>query len=77
MGAVRVKTACLFRGYQDDEGFYESGFLHIDNHWEWTNGFEVHTGLNFTREGVRSRLKSLKERLFLWVSTTTKNRRLW
>ena len=43
----------FFRGYQDDEGFYESGFLHIDNHWEWTSGFEVHTGVNFIREGVQ------------------------
>tara|TARA_B100000686_G_scaffold355370_1_gene473753 strand:+ start:14775 stop:16991 length:2217 start_codon:yes stop_codon:yes gene_type:complete len=29
-----------------------SSFLHIDNHWVWKSGFEVHTGINFTKEGV-------------------------
>ena len=52
-GLFELRPHVFFRGYQDDEGFYESGFLHIDNHWEWTSGFEVHTGLNFIREGVQ------------------------
>ncbi len=30
----------------------ESGRWHIDNHWEWKNGYEVHTGVNLTYEGV-------------------------
>ena len=38
-------------GYGD--GYHESDFLHIDNHWEWKSGLEIHTGINFTREGVR------------------------
>ena len=38
-------------GYGD--GYHESMFLHIDNHWEWESGLEIHTGFNFTREGVR------------------------
>ena len=29
-----------------------TSFLHVDNHWEWVNGFEIHTGINFTSEGV-------------------------
>jgi hypothetical protein len=24
----------------------------VDNHWEWKSGHEVHTGTNFTREGL-------------------------
>jgi len=29
-----------------------SSFLHVDNHWVWKSGFEIHTGINFTTEGV-------------------------
>ena len=30
----------------------ESGFLHLDTHWEFKSSAEIHTGVNFTREGV-------------------------
>ncbi len=33
-------------------GRHETQFTHIDNHWEWENGHEVHTGVNLTKEGV-------------------------
>ncbi len=42
-----------FRGFWDPTGFQETGFLHIDNHWEFQSGMEIHTGMNLTREGVR------------------------
>ncbi|MDE0507545.1 MAG: hypothetical protein OXI17_02775 [Gammaproteobacteria bacterium] len=42
-----------YRGYWGFDGFQETGFLHVDNHWEFQNGSEVHTGVNFTLEGVR------------------------
>ncbi len=35
-------------------GFLETALLHIDNHWEFKNGHEVHTGTNIIREGVES-----------------------
>ena len=35
-----------------EDGFQETGFLHIDNHWEFRNGFRIDTGINFTKEGV-------------------------
>ncbi len=41
-----------YRGYWNFEGFQETGFLHIDNHWEYKSGLEFHTGINITREGV-------------------------
>ena len=41
-----------YRGFWNFEGFQETGFLHIDNHWVWRSGFEIHTGVNITREGV-------------------------
>ena len=33
-------------------GEHETQFTHIDNHIEWRNGYEIHTGMNITREGV-------------------------
>ena len=33
-------------------GWQETQFTHIDNHIEWRNGYEIHTGVNVTREGV-------------------------
>ncbi|MCZ6658148.1 MAG: DUF5916 domain-containing protein [Gammaproteobacteria bacterium] len=35
-----------------DDGFHESMLVHVDSHWEWETGFEVHTGVNFTHEGI-------------------------
>ncbi len=41
-----------YRGYWDAENRQQTGFLHIDNHWVWKNAFEIHTGVNFTTQGV-------------------------
>ena len=41
-----------WRAYWNFDGFLETSFLHIDNHWVWKTGTEVHTGINFTTEGV-------------------------
>ena len=35
-----------------DTGLHETQFTHIDNHTEWANGYEIHTGMNITREGL-------------------------
>lgn len=42
-----------YRGFWDSNDFQETGFLHVDNHWEFVTGTEIHTGINFTREGVK------------------------
>jgi hypothetical protein len=42
-----------YNGFWDFNGFQETGFLHVDNHWEFRNGMEIHTGMNLTREGVK------------------------
>lgn len=41
-----------YRGYWNFNGFQETGFLHVDNHFEWKSGNELHTGVNITKEGV-------------------------
>jgi len=52
-GLHELRPHVAYRGFWDFDGFYETGFIHIDNHWEWKNGFEVHTGMNITHEGVK------------------------
>lgn len=52
MGFLELRPHVSYRGYWNFQGFQETGFLHIDNHWEWKSGIELHTGINFTTEGV-------------------------
>ena len=47
-----VRPHMTYRGYWDFEGNQQTGYLHIDNHWEFNSGMEIHTGTNFTQEGV-------------------------
>ena len=35
-----------------ETGLHETQYTHIDNHWEWESGHEIHTGMNFTKEGL-------------------------
>jgi hypothetical protein len=51
---LETRPHVSYRGYYKPDGFQESGFLHIDNHFEWRGGWELHTGVNVTREGLRA-----------------------
>lgn len=35
-----------------EEGFEETGRWHIDTHWAWPDGMELHTGANYVTEGL-------------------------
>ena len=35
-----------------ERGFQESARLHIDSHWEWHSGAQIHTGANLVTEGI-------------------------
>jgi len=50
---LEVRPHISYRGYWNFDDELVTGFLHIDNHWVWKSGFEVHTGINFTTEGVQ------------------------
>jgi hypothetical protein len=52
-GLHELRPHINYRGYWDFDGFQETGYLHIDNHWEWDTGDEIHTGVNLTQEGVK------------------------
>ena len=43
-----------YRAFYGFDGFLESMQWHIDNHWQFTSSYEVHTGMNLTEEGVRT-----------------------
>ena len=49
---LELRPHISYRGYWNFEGFQETSFLHLDNHWEFKSGTEVHTGVNITKEGV-------------------------
>jgi hypothetical protein len=51
-GLHELRPHVSWRRYWKNDGFYESGLVHADNHWEWRSGLEIHTGVNFTHEGV-------------------------
>jgi hypothetical protein len=42
-----------YRAFYGFDGLLESMQWHIDNHWQFKNSYEVHTGVNLTEEGVR------------------------
>jgi len=59
-GLQELRPHVAYRGFWDFDGFYETGFVHVDNHWEWKNGNEIHTGVNFTHEGVKQAFDIVK-----------------
>lgn len=52
IGILELRPHISYRSYWDFNNFLVTSFLHVDNHWEWKNGIELHTGINFTLEGV-------------------------
>lgn len=48
-----IRPHISYRGFWDFDGFQETGFIHVDSHWEFTTGTEIHTGFNLTKEGVK------------------------
>jgi len=51
-GLLELRPHVSYRSYWNYDNFLETSFLHVDNHWVWVNGLEIHTGINFTTEGV-------------------------
>lgn len=51
-GLLEVRPHVTYRSYWTYSGIQETSYLHVDNHWAWINGLEIHTGINFTTEGV-------------------------
>jgi len=52
IGLLEIRPHASYRGYWNLDGFQQTGFLHIDNHLVWKNGYEFHTAINFSTEGL-------------------------
>ena len=48
-----LRPHVTYRAFWGLDGFQETGYTHIDNHWQFKDSTEVHTGVNLTLEGVR------------------------
>ena len=48
-----IRPHVSYRSFWGQDGFHETGYTHIDSHWQFRNSYEVHTGMNLTLEGVR------------------------
>ncbi|MXW00303.1 MAG: carbohydrate binding family 9 domain-containing protein [Holophagales bacterium] len=53
LGFHELRPHVSYSGIWDFDDYLETEYIHVDNHWEWRNGFQVHTGVNFTKEGVK------------------------
>ncbi|MGI9263843.1 MAG: hypothetical protein ACR2QU_02865, partial [Gammaproteobacteria bacterium] len=51
-GLLEIRPHVSYTGYWKFDGFQETGFLHMDSHWEFKTGTELHTAVNVTRSGV-------------------------
>ena len=50
-----IRPHASYRGFYGlDDDLLESMQVHLDNHWQFKNSYEVHTGMNVTEEGLRS-----------------------
>ncbi|MFP5379103.1 MAG: DUF5916 domain-containing protein, partial [Vicinamibacteria bacterium] len=54
LGLQEIRPHASYRSFWGFDGFQETGFMHIDSHWELKNSYEFHTGMNLTKEGVRT-----------------------
>jgi hypothetical protein len=53
-GLFEIRPHASYRGFWKFDGFQESGYLHLDVHWEFKTSAEIHTGYNLTCAGVIS-----------------------
>lgn len=49
---LEIRPHVSYRGYWNFDNELVTSFLHVDNHWVFKSGLEIHTGINFTAEQV-------------------------
>ena len=49
-----IRPHTSYRAFIGPDDLLESMQWHIDSHWQFTNSYEVHTGINITEEGLRT-----------------------
>ncbi len=53
MGLLEMRPHVSYTGFWDFSGFQQTGFLHMDSHFEWRSGLEIHTGYNVRLDGIK------------------------
>ena len=53
-GLSEWKPHASYQGYWDFDGFYESGFIHIDSWFVWRSGADLWTAFDVAHEGVKT-----------------------
>jgi len=67
-GLLEVRPHYSYQRYWNFDGFVETGFVHLDVHWEWKSGYEVHTGYNIFRDGITDAFEIIDD---VWVEPGT------
>ncbi len=67
-GLLEIRPHYSYRGYWDFDDFKETGFLHLDVHWEWKNGYELHTGYNIFTDGIKEEFEIVDD---VWIQPDT------
>jgi len=67
-GLLEVRPHYSYQRYWNFDDFVETGFLHLDVHWEWKNGYELHTGYNIFRDGIDERFDIIDD---VWIEPGT------
>jgi len=67
-GLMEIRPHYSYRGYWDFDDFQETGFLHLDVHWEWKNGYELHTGYNIFTDGIKEAFEIIDD---VWIQPDT------
>jgi hypothetical protein len=53
LGLHELRPHTSYRAFYGFDGLLESMQWHVDNHWQFRNSYEIHTGINLIEEGVR------------------------
>jgi len=68
LGLLEVRPHYSYQRYWNFDGFVETGFVHLDVHWDWKNGYALHTGYNIFRDGVTEAFEIIPD---VWVGPGT------
>lgn len=49
---MEIRPHASYRSFWTFNNDLITSYVHIDNHWVYKSGFEIHTGINFTSENV-------------------------
>lgn len=64
LGLLEIRPHYSYQGFWDFDDFKETGFLHLDVHWEWKNGYEFHTGYNIFTDGIKEPFEIIDD---VWI----------